>query len=106
MGIVAFVVALVGLLAALANIGYLGMLSSAANKRAGGEPIANYVRGRWPAAGGIAVAALIALLLTSGGLVPDVLGILLGAGSGLAAKAALDTTRKRFRSGADYGPSA
>ena len=106
MGIVAFVIALVGLLAALANVGYLGMLSSAASKRAGGEPISDYVRGRWPLAGGITVVAILGLLLTTGGVVPDVFGILLGAGSGFAAKAALDTTRKRFRSGASYDPSA
>lgn len=97
LGIVAFVIALVGLGVTLANVGYLGMLSSAASKRAGGEPIAQYVRGRWPLAGGLAVAALVALLLTMGGVVPDILGLVLGAGSGAVAYQALQGTRQRFR---------
>jgi hypothetical protein len=96
--LVALIVALVGLVAAVAHDGYLAMLSSAANKRAGGEPVAQYVRSRWPLAGGITVAAVVALLLTTGGVAPDVLAILLGAGSGLAANNALQTTRRRYRS--------
>lgn len=96
-GVVAFLVALVGLLAALAHDGYLALLSSSARKRAGGEPIATWVRGRLPVAGGITLAALVGLLLTTGGVVPDVLGLILGAGSGLAANAALQSTRQRFR---------
>lgn len=96
--LVAVIVALAGLLVALGHDGYLAMLSSAANKRAGGEPITQYVKSRWPVAGGITVAALVALLLTAGPLVPDVLAILLGAGSGLAANNALQTTRRRYRS--------
>lgn len=97
--VVAVLVALVGLLAALAHDGYLVMVSSAAAKRAGGQPVATWVRGRWPLAGGITLAAIVGLLLTRGGLGPDILGILLGAGSGVAANAALQTTRQRFRSG-------
>lgn len=94
----AVIVALVALVAAVANGGYLAMLSSAAKKRAGGEPIGAYVRGRLPVAGGIMVAALVALLLTTGGVVPDVLALLLGAGSGIAANNALQATRRRYRS--------
>ncbi len=96
--LVALVVALVGLVAAVAHDGYLAMLSSAAKQRAGGEPIAQWVRSRWPVAGGITVAALVALLLTTGGIVPDVLAIILGAGTGLAANNALQSTRRRYRS--------
>ncbi len=94
----AVVVALIALVAAVANDGYLAMLGSAANKRAGGEAIGKYVKGRWPVAGGITVAALVALLLTTGGVVPDVLALVLGAGSGIAANNALQATRRRFRS--------
>ena len=99
-GIVATVVALVGLLAALGHVGYLAMLNSAARKRglAGGST-AEYVDGRWKVAGGTAAVAAVALLLTTGGVVPDVLGLVLGAGAGVAAKQALDSTRARFRSG-------
>lgn len=98
-GIIAAVVALVAMAVALGNLGYLGMLHRAAKKRgAAGAPFTDHVRGRLPVAGGAAAGALVGLLLTSGGLVPDVLGLLLGVGSGLVAKASLDATRAQFRS--------
>ncbi len=97
-GIVAFLVALVGLLAALGHVGYLAMLNSAARKRgASGAYAVDYVNGRWKAAGATAGAAAFALLLTSGGLAPDVLGLLLGGGAGIMAKNQLDATRNQFR---------
>lgn len=98
-GIVAFVVALVGLLAALGHVGYLAMLNNAARKRgiAGGST-AEYVSGRWKVAGGTAAVAALGLLLTNGGLTLDILGLLLGGGAGIAAKQALDSTRSQFRS--------
>lgn len=40
---------------------------------------------------------MVALLLTMGGVVPDLLGLVLGAGAGLVAKQSLDATRTRFR---------
>lgn len=98
-GIAATLVALVGLLVTLANLGYLGMLRNAAVKRgAAGAPFVDYVRGRLPVAGGAAVVALLALLLTSGGAVSDVFGLALGAGAGLVARNSLNGTRARFRS--------
>jgi hypothetical protein len=100
-GIVAGLIALLGVLVALGNAGYLAMLSSAARKRGlSGESAALFVKERKGVAVGTTAVALLGLLLTLGGSVPvDVLGAVLSAGSGLAAKRALDGTRARFRSG-------
>jgi hypothetical protein len=101
MAVVCGLVALVGLLVALGNAGYLAMLNSAARKRGlSGESAALFVKERrGVAVGTTAVAALG--LLTLGGSVPvDVLGAVLAAGGGVAAKRALDGTRDRFRGGA------
>jgi hypothetical protein len=74
------------------------MLNSAARKRGvSGGATSEYVSGRWKVAGGTAAVALLGLLLTTGGLTPDILGIILGGGAGLAAKQSLDSTRKQFR---------
>ena len=101
-GIVAGLIALLGLLVALGNAGYLAMLENAARKRglAGGST-AVYVKEHRRVAVGTTGVALIGRLLTLGGSVPvDVLGAVLGAGGGIAAKRALDGTRSRFRNGA------
>jgi hypothetical protein len=98
-GIVATVIALLGLLVAVGNLGYLAMLNKAATQRgAAGAPVSDHVKSRLPAAGAAAAAAAVGLLLTAGGPAPDVLGMLLGAGAGLVAKQSLDATRARFRS--------
>ena len=99
-GIVAAVVALVGLLVALGHVGYLAMLSNAAKKRGiSGGATTDYVNSRWKVAGGTAGVALLGLLLTTSRSVPvDVIGLLLSGGAGLYAKQALDSTRNRFRS--------
>jgi hypothetical protein len=97
-GVIAFVIALVGLVAALGHVGYLAMLNSAARKRgASGQYAVDYVNGRWRVAGVTAAAAAFGLLLTSGGLAPDVLGMIVGGGAGLLAQRQLDSTRKQFR---------
>jgi len=98
-GLIAVIIALAGLVAALANDGYLAMLGSAASKRAGGEPIAQYVRGRWVLAGGTTAAGLLALLLSSGGGFAETLAIIVGVGSGAVATKALQSTREKFRTG-------
>ncbi len=98
MGIIALLIALAGLLMALGHVGYLAMLNNAAKQRGvAGATTAEYVSGRWKVAGGTAGVALLGLLLTSGGLGADILGVLLAGGAGVAAKGALDTTRKQFR---------
>jgi hypothetical protein len=96
---IAVIIALAGLLASLANGGYLFMLGSAAGRRAGGEPVSQYVRGRLPVAGTAVGVALLALLLTGGGGFADTLAIIAGAGSGVVAYQALQGTRQRYRSG-------
>lgn len=98
-GLIAVIIALAGLVAALAHDGYLAMLGSAASRRAGGEPIAQYVRSRWLVAGGTTAAGLLALLLTAGGGAADVLAIILAVGTGAVATKALQTTREKFHTG-------
>jgi hypothetical protein len=99
LNVIAVLVAIAGLLAAAAHGGYLAMLGSAASKRAGGEPVSDYVRSRIPVAGVTLGVALLALLLTTGGAGADVLAILAGAGSGVVGYQALQSTRTRYRSG-------
>jgi len=97
--LIAIIIAIAAVVAALAHVGYLAMLNSAANKRAGGTPIAQYVRSRWPVAGITTAGALLAWLLTNGGGFADVLAILLAGGSGLTATKALQSTQQRYRTG-------
>ena len=99
LNLIAVLVAVVALLAALGHAGYLAMLNSAANKRAGGTPVAQYVRSRFPIAGVTTAGALLALILTSGSEFADVLAILLAAGAGGTAVKALESTQKRYRTG-------
>jgi hypothetical protein len=96
---IAVIIALAGLVAALAHDGYLAMLGSAANRRAGGEPIAQYVRSRWALAGGTTAAGLLALLLADGNGFTEVLAIIIAGGTGAVATKALQSTREKFRTG-------
>ncbi|MGQ0482791.1 MAG: hypothetical protein ACT4O0_17425 [Pseudonocardia sp.] len=98
-GVLAFLIALGGVIVAVLNALYLGMLSSAAAKRGmSGEPVTTYVRGqRTPAGILLAVAVLGLVVAAARGAVPDLVGLVLGAGTGVAAYRALGATRRRFR---------
>ncbi|MGQ0719787.1 MAG: hypothetical protein ACT4NP_21185 [Pseudonocardiales bacterium] len=97
--LIAVLAALAGLAAALGHGGYLAMLRSAANRRASGEPVNQYIRSRVPVAAVTLGVALFALLLTTGGSFADVLAIVAGAGSGVVGYQALQGTRTHFRTG-------
>ncbi|PVZ07923.1 hypothetical protein [Actinomycetospora cinnamomea] len=96
--LIATIVTVLGLLAALGYGGYLLMISSVASKRPGASHLAADARGRVPAAGGLALGALVALLLTNGGIPLDVIGLLVGGGVGLVSVNQLQGARKRLAS--------
>ncbi|OZM74954.1 hypothetical protein CFN78_01770 [Amycolatopsis antarctica] len=98
--LIAVVVAIASVLAAVGHAGYLAMLNSAATKRAGGSPIAQYVRGRWAVAGGTTAVSLLAWLITSADSIPmDIVAVMLAAGSGAVAVKSLQSTQSKYRSG-------
>ena len=99
LNLIAVLAALAGLLAAAAHGGYLALLGSAANRRAGSEPVSEYVRSRVPVAVVTLGVALLALVLAAHGPAADILAILAGAGSGVVGYQALQSTRTRYRSG-------
>jgi hypothetical protein len=75
-------------------------VSSAARKRAGGEPALDFVKKRIPVAGVTLGVTLLALLISTGDSIPaDLLAIVLGGGGGAASVKALQNTQTRFRKG-------
>jgi hypothetical protein len=99
LNVIAIIIAIAAVVATLAHAGYLAMLNSAATKRAGGAPIAQYVRSRWPVAAVTIAGALLGWLFTNGNDFLDVLGILVAGGSGVTAVKALQSTQQRYRTG-------
>jgi hypothetical protein len=97
LNLIAIIIAIAAVVATVAHAGYLAMLNSAANKRAGGQPVAQYIRSRLPLAGITTGAALLAWLMTNGGGFLDTLAILVAAGSGITATKALQATQQRYR---------
>ncbi|GLZ42050.1 hypothetical protein [Actinokineospora sp. NBRC 105648] len=98
MELIAFIVVIVGLVAAVGNAAYLALLNSAASKKgASGSPVAHYVRSRWPVAGITTAGAVLAALFSTGDGFLDVLAILLAAGSGAWAGQSLSITRAKYR---------
>lgn len=82
MGIIFTVIALIGLLATLGYTGYLWQLDRVAKGRAGGDAVAVRVKKRMPVALGSTAAAVLGLILTAGGITPDIIGIILAGGAG------------------------
>jgi hypothetical protein len=97
--VIAVIIAIASVLAALGHVGYLALLNNAAGKRAGGAPVAQYVRSRWAVAGGTTAASLLAWLLTSGGTALDIIAIIVAVGSGAVAMKSLQSTQTKYRSG-------
>lgn len=100
-GVVATVIAIIGLLVTLGQVAYLAMLDNAAKKRGlAGNRTADLVRSRWAVAGGATAAAVIGLLLTTGDSTAlDLVGLLVAGGAGIAARQGLESTRKQLRDG-------
>ena len=98
--LVAWLVNVVAVLAAGGHAVYLGMLTSAARKRPGGQPAVDFARKRLPVAGVTLGVTLLALLIASGGAVgADIFAMLLGAGGGAVSLKALQSSQTKFRSG-------
>lgn len=99
-GVIALIVTLVAVLPAAGHAVYLGMLTSAARKRPGGQPAADFARKRMPIAGVTLGVTVLALLISTGGAVgADIFAMLLGGGGGAAALQALQRSQHQLRSG-------
>ena len=98
-GLVAFVIALVGVLAALGHVGYLAMLNNAAKKRGiSGAPVSDFASKKLRGAAVTGGVAVLGLLIVAGGGVPaDIFGMLLAGGAGLVGAKELRGTQERFR---------
>lgn len=96
MDALATLVAVIALLASLANVGYHAALGSAAGRRSGGAEVSTWVRGQVAPTAGATVGALVALLVAGGGTVVDVLAVVVAVASAAVAGRTLQATRRRF----------
>jgi hypothetical protein len=96
MDALATLIAVIALLASLANVGYHAALGSAARGRAGGGEVSTWVRGKVAPTAGATLGALVALVMSGGGAVVDVLAVLVAVGSAAVAARTLQSTRGRF----------
>ncbi|MDQ6657622.1 MAG: hypothetical protein M3Z00_05245 [Actinomycetota bacterium] len=95
-GVIAFFVTLVGLLATLGYTGFLWQLDRVAAKRAGGAATQVRVKKRMPVALGATGAAVLGMLLTFGGITPDIIGIILAGGAGVFSSKELRQANKQL----------
>lgn len=98
-GVIAFIVTLVGFVAAAGHAGYLAMLTSAAKKRPGGQAAVEFTKKRYPVAGVALGVTVLALLISNGSIGADIFAILLGGGGGVGAIKSLQTSQKRLHNG-------
>ncbi|PRZ42545.1 hypothetical protein CLV47_105167 [Antricoccus suffuscus] len=94
--LIAVLVAIVGVLAVVADGAYLKLLDSVAKKRPGGEVTRKYVSKQWPAVGVAGAGSLVALLMTTGGSVMDVIAVLLALVAGGAAATQLKNVHRKY----------
>lgn len=95
-GVIAFFVTLVGLLATLGYTGYLWQLDRVAQKRAGGDATQVRIKKRMPVALGATGVAVLGMLLTLGGITPDIIGIILAGGAGTFSAKQLGQANKQL----------
>lgn len=99
-GLVALLITLASVAVAGGHMGYLAMLNKAAQKRAGGQPAAEFARKRFPIAGvGLGVTVVALLFAIGGNTGADIFAILLGAGGGFASLKSLQSSQQKLRSG-------
>jgi hypothetical protein len=101
MEFIAVIIALASLVAAVGYDGYLFVLGSAASRRAGGGPIAQWVRARWPRAGLTTVVSLLALLMATGNVFFEIIAIIAAVLAGGAALRGLQDARRQLNPGSD-----
>lgn len=95
--LIAVLISIAGILAVAGNGAYLALLGSVAKKKgAAGAPTEQYVRKQMPPVAAMGGAALVGLLLTSGGTFLDILAILVAAGAGTAAVGHFNKIRGRY----------
>lgn len=94
--LIAVVVGILGVLIVVADGAYLKLLDSVAKKRPGGEVTRKFVSKQWPVVGVAGAGSVVALLMTNGGTVMDVLGLLLAVVAAGAAGSQLGKTHNKY----------